>query len=332
MTRYLVTGGAGFIGSHLADRIIAEGHEVTILDNFASGKRRNIEGALATGKATLIEGSILNESDLAHAMEEVECVFHLAVECVRKSIGDPVSNHHINATGTLMTLEAARRAGVKRFVYCSSSEVYGNASTGALSEDGSVCAPTTVYGGAKLAGELYTLAYWRTYGMATSVVRPFNAFGPREHDHGVLAEVIPRFVIRVLNGRAPIVFGDGSQGRDFTYVTDTADGLWRAAANDKLVGDTINLGWGRAVSVREVAAEIIQQCGRNDVALEFAPDRPGDIQSLIADTKKASAMIGFAPKVSFADGIGRYIAWFRETYPDPAALLEDNARNWDMPR
>lgn len=330
--RYLVTGGAGFIGSHLVDRIIAEGHEAVILDNFASGKRRNITDALSSGKAELIEGSILDEGDLARAMEGVECVFHLAVECVRKSIGDPINNHHVNATGTLMTLEAARRAKVARFIYCSSSEVYGNASTDALSEDQAVCAPTTVYGGAKLAGELYTLAYWRTYGMATSVVRPFNAFGPREHDQGVLAEVIPRFVIRVLNGRAPIVFGDGSQGRDFTYVTDTADGLWRAAANTQLVGDIVNLGWGRMVSVREVAEEILRQCGRNDIALEHAPDRPGDIQALIAETSKAKSVLDFTPRVSFAEGIGRYLDWFRQTYPDPSALLEKDARNWEMPR
>lgn len=328
---YLVTGGAGFIGSHLSDRIIAEGHTVTVLDNFASGKRRNIKDALATGKANLIEGSVLDENDLAQAMDGVDCVFHMAVECVRKSIGDPMGNHAVNATGTLMALEAARRAKVKRFVYCSSSEVYGNASQGSLNEDAAVCAPTTVYGGAKLAGELYTLAYWRTYGMAASVVRPFNAFGPREHDQGVLAEVIPRFVIRTLNGRAPIVFGDGSQGRDFTYVTDTADGLWRAAASDKLVGETVNIGWGRMVSVKEVGEEILRQCGRNDLALEHIADRPGDIQSLIADTAKATSVLGFAPQVSFADGIGRYIAWFKETYPEPSKLLEQDARNWVMP-
>jgi UDP-glucose 4-epimerase len=329
---YLVTGGAGFIGSHLVDRIIAEGHTVTILDNFASGKRSSIKPALDTGKAQLIEGSVLDDGDLARAMQDVDCVFHMAVECVRKSIGDPIGNHAVNATGTLMALEAARRAKVSRFVYCSSSEVYGNASTRALSETDAVCAPTTVYGGAKLAGELYTLAYHRTYNMATCVVRPFNAFGPREHDQGVLAEVIPRFVIRVLNGRAPIVFGDGSQGRDFTYVTDTADGLWRAAASDSLVGETVNIGWGRAVSVKEVGEEILRQCGRNDLALEHTADRPGDIQSLIADTAKASAVLGFKPAVSFSEGIGRYITWFKQTYPDAGAMLEDDARNWVMPQ
>lgn len=329
--RFLVTGGAGFIGSHLVDRIIAEGHTAVVLDNFASGKRSNLDEAQATGKLTLIEGSILEAGDLEKAMQGVDVVFHLAVECVRKSLGDPVSNHHINATGTIMTLEAARRNKIGRFVYCSSSEVYGNSSLGVLDEDTTVCAPTTVYGAAKLVGELYTQAYWRTYGMRTSVVRPFNAFGPREHDQGVLAEVIPRFLIKVLNGQAPIVFGDGSQGRDFTYVTDTADGLWRAAHDETLLGDVINLGWGRAVSVLEVASEILRQCGRNDLQLAFGPDRPGDIQSLIAATDKAEKALGFKPQVSFADGVGRYIAWFKQRYPDPSKLLEKDAQNWTLP-
>lgn len=329
--RFLVTGGAGFIGSHLTDRIIAEGHDVVVLDNFASGKKSNLEAAAATGKLRLIEGTILDKDDLDEAMQKVDVVFHLAVECVRKSIGDPVGNHHANATGTLMALEAARRAKVSRFIYCSSSEVYGNTSSGALSEDDTVCQPTTVYGASKLVGELYTQAYLRTYGMETAVVRPFNAFGPREHDQGVLAEVIPRFVIRVLNGKSPIVFGDGSNGRDFTYVTDTADGLWRAAFNQKIVGQIVNLGWGRAVSVKDVGEEILRQCGRNDLTLEHAAERPGDIHSLIARTEKASEILGFKPQVDFAAGIKNYVEWFRERYANPAVLLEADHRNWTLP-
>jgi UDP-glucose 4-epimerase len=329
--RFLVTGGGGFIGSHLVDRIIAEGHDVVVLDNFASGKKSNLEAATATGKMRLVEGTILDNDDLNDAMHKVDIVFHLAVECVRKSIGDPVGNHHANATGTLMTLEAARRHKVSRFIYCSSSEVYGNTSMGALSEDATVCAPTTVYGASKLVGELYTQAYLRTYGMETAVVRPFNAFGPREHDQGVLAEVIPRFVIRTLSGKAPIVFGDGSNGRDFTYVTDTADGLWRTAFNDRIVGQTVNLGWGRMVSVKEVGEEILRQCGRNDLTLEHVAERPGDIHSLIARTEKAAEILGFRPQVDFATGVANYVAWFKKRYANPAVLLEADHRNWTLP-
>jgi UDP-glucose 4-epimerase len=329
--RFLVTGGGGFIGSHLVDRIIGDGHDVVVLDNFASGKKSNLEAAAATGKMRLVEGTILDNDDLNDAMQKVDVVLHLAVECVRKSIGDPVGNHHANATGTLMTLEAARRHKVSRFIYCSSSEVYGNSSGGALSEDTTVCQPTTVYGASKLVGELYAQAYLRTYGMETAVVRPFNAFGPREHDQGVLAEVIPRFVIRVLNGKAPIVFGDGSNGRDFTYVTDTAEGLYRAALSDKVVGQTINLGWGRMVSVKDVGEEILRQCGRNDPTLEHVAERPGDIHSLIARTEKAADLLGFRPQVDFATGVHNYVQWFTKQYANPAMLLEADHRNWTLP-
>ena len=329
--RFLVTGGGGFIGSHLVDRIIGDGHDVVVLDNFASGKKSNLEAAAATGKMRLVEGTILDNDDLNDAMQKVDVVLHLAVECVRKSIGDPVGNHHANATGTLMTLEAARRHKVSRFIYCSSSEVYGNSSGGALSEDTTVCQPTTVYGASKLVGELYAQAYLRTYGMETAVVRPFNAFGPREHDQGVLAEVIPRFVIRVLNGKAPIVFGDGSNGRDFTYVTDTAEGLYRAALSDKVVGQTINLGWGRMVSVKDVGEEILRQCGRNDLTLEHVAERPGDIHSLIARTEKAADLLGFSPQVDFAAGVHNYVQWFKKQYANPAMLLEADHRNWTLP-
>lgn len=329
--RVLITGGAGFIGSHLVDRALEDGHDVTVLDNFASGRPENLGQARRTGRLRLVEGSILDAGLLDDAMSSVAAVYHLAVECVRKSLGDPLNNHAVNATGTLKVLEAARRHGVERFVYCSSSEVYGNSSQGVLCEDTTICEPTTVYGAAKLAGELYALAYRRTYGLPTVVVRPFNAFGPRAHEQGQLAEVIPRFVIRILNGHAPVIFGDGSQGRDFTYVTDTAEGIWRSGSCDRLVGQIVNIGWGRPVTVREVAETIIEAAGRNDLSIAFAPPRPGDIQSLIAGTDKARTLLGVTPAVSFREGIDRYLAWFRENHPDPSALLEETVENWTLP-
>lgn len=238
--RALVTGGAGFIGSHLVDRLVGDGWQVTVLDDLSSGERENLEEARASGALSFVEGSILDPAACRAAAAGCERVFHLAVQCVRRSIGDPLHNHEVNATGTLNVLEAARAAGVGRFVYCSSSEVYGNASDGLLSEDAVICEPMTVYGGAKLAGELYAKAYLRTYGLSTVIVRPFNAYGPREHDQGDLAEVIPRFVIRVLNGLPPIIFGAGENGRDFTYVTEVARGLALAADCDALVGRVVN--------------------------------------------------------------------------------------------
>src|SRR5258708_35052364 len=231
-SRTLVTGGAGFIGSHLVDRLVADGIPVTVLDDFSTGRRGNLDAAVGHGDVRVIEGSILDERAIDRAMVEVDRVYHLAVACVRSSLGAPLDTHAVNAGGTINLLEAARQAGVARFVYCSSSEVYGTTSSEPLGELTAQCRPVTVYGAAKLAGELYTLAYFRTYGLPAMVVRPFNAYGPREPDQGMRAEVIPRFTIRILNGLKPIIFGDGSQGRDFTHVSDTVRGLVLAGGSD----------------------------------------------------------------------------------------------------
>ena len=268
---------------------------------------------------------------VAEAIRGCSRVFHLATQCVRRSIGNPFQSHEVNATGSLTVLEAARQRGVERFVFCSSSEVYGNSGAGPLTEDGSVCEPMTVYGAAKLAGECYAKAYHRTYGMPVVMVRPFNAYGPREHDQGDLAEVIPRFVIRVLNGRPPVVFGDGSAGRDFTYVTEVAQGLAAAGDCEAAVGSTINIAYGRMITIREVAETIARVCQRPDLAPVFDAPRPGDVNLLHADTSRARALLGYEAKIAFEDGIERYLGWFTRTYPDPSRLLEDEVRNWTMP-
>ncbi len=254
--RILVTGGAGFIGSHLVDRLVSSGERVTVLDNFSTGSHTNLQQACAKGDVRVVAGSILDENTIADALRDCHRVFHLAVECVRLSLGHPLRNHEVNATGTLCLLESARQRGIERFVYCSSSEVYGNTSAGQLHEDATPCRPATVYGAAKLAGELYTQAYFETYGLPSVVVRPFNAYGPRAHERGELAEVVPRFIIRVLNGFSPVIFGDGTHGRDFTYVTDVARGLALAGTSDRLLGRRVNIAYGRMITVREVAEAV----------------------------------------------------------------------------
>lgn len=332
MTRVLVTGGAGFIGSHLVDLLVAQGHHVTVLDNFASGERENLEDALASGLVRLIEGSILDPDALAEAISDSDIVYHMAVECVRRSLGKPLENHNINATGTIQVLEAARHKGVAKFVYCSSSEVYGNASLGLLAEREVVCEPVTVYGAAKLAGEYYTKAYHHTYGMKTVVVRPFNAYGPREHDRGDLAEVIPRFVIRVLNGLPPIIFGDGRNGRDFTYVADVARGLALAADCDALLGREVNIAIGRMVTITDVARTVARLCQRPDLQPVHIAARPGDVKALHANARLAFDTLGYRAEVAFEEGLEKYIAWFIRKYPDPSHLLEADAVNWQMPK
>ncbi len=331
MSRTLVTGGAGFIGSHLVDHLVAADTQVTVLDDFSSGDAGNLDDATRNGDVHVVEGSILNHDAVAAAMHGCDRVFHLAVQCVRSSLGRPLENHDINATGTLNVLEAARAAGVDKFVYCSSSEVYGNASQSLLAEPDVICEPVTVYGAAKLVGEYYTKAYWRTYGLPTVVVRPFNSYGPREHDQGDLAEVIPRFVIQIMNGQPPIVFGDGSNGRDFTYVTDTARGIAASADCDALLGQVVNIAFGKMITIAEVAESVGRLCQRPDLEPVFEDARPGDVHVLKADTSLAEDVLGYKAEIAFEDGLERYLAWFNQTYPDPSGLLEENAINWSLP-
>jgi len=309
---------------------VERGEAVTVLDDFSTGNRENLAEAQSRGNVRIVEGSILDTNISEFAVTGCDRVFHLAVQCVRRSLGQPFENHEVNATGTLRVLEAARKAGVRRFVYCSSSEVYGNATTGLLTED-TLCEPMTVYGAAKLAGELYAKAYHRTYGLPTVIVRPFNAYGPREHDQGDLAEVIPRFVIRVLNGLPPVIFGDGSNGRDFTYVTEVARGLIAAGSVDDLIGREVNIAFGRMVTIREVAESIARVCQRPDLIPILSEARPGDVHVLHADTRRAQEVMNYNASIAFEEGIEKYLTWFQTIYPDPSHLLESEITNWQMP-
>lgn len=327
--RVLVTGGAGFIGSHLCDALLASGHQVVAIDNLSSGNLDNLSNASSHPGFEFRKGTVLDPELMEKSCRKADVVYHLAVECVRLSIGRPLENHAVNATGTLAALEAARRMGVKRFVYCSSSEVYGNTSDQVLSEATTIPEPVTVYGAAKLAGELYTKAYRRTYGMDTLVVRPFNAYGPREHYEGMLAEVIPKFIIRALNGLSPIIYGDGSNARDFTYVSDTVSGIIAAGESGNFGDNVVNIAYGRAVSVKVLAETILTILGRTDLSPQYIEPRPGDVLNLHADTKLAAGHLGFHAQVKLEEGLARTIDWFKTKFPDPAHLLgHDLERAW----
>jgi UDP-glucose 4-epimerase len=331
MRRCLVTGGAGFLGSHLVDHLVAENWAVTVLDDLSTGTRLNLSEAETRGDVRVVQGSVLDRRAIERAAAGCDLVFHLAVQCVRRSLSEPLENHNVNATGTLNVLEVARRRRVQRFIYCSSSEVYGNSGNGCLDETTTLCKPVTVYGAAKLAGEHYALAYWQTYGLPTIVVRPFNSYGPREHASGELAEVIPRFVTRVLNGLPPVIFGTGDNGRDFTYVTETARGIALAASSDALIGRVVNIAYGEMVTVRQLADLIVRLCGRADIAPLFIEPRPGDVRALRADTRLARETLAFFPALNIRQGLRRYIDWFRTNHPNPADLLKDDIRNWRLP-
>ncbi len=321
----LVIGGAGFIGSALV-RHLAQADPVRVLDDLSTGRIENLDGVAGVD---FIEGSLLDDDLACRALKGASTVFHLACLGVRHSIHQPVANHEVNAFGTLKVLEAARDLGTARFVYVSTSEVYGTAEKVPMTEDHPTW-PHTVYGGAKLAGEAYTRAYHRTYGLPTVVVRPFNAYGPRSHHEGDSGEVIPKFIVRAKNGLSPIVFGDGQQTRDFTFVDDTARGIAAAGHRADAVGQTINLGSGREITVLALATLVTAAAGRPDLVPELHPARPGDVRRLMADSRKAADLLGWRPAVSLAAGIERLLGWHESRGVDwTAALDEDISHNWE---
>jgi UDP-glucose 4-epimerase len=323
----VVTGGAGFIGSELVRQLAADGSSVVVIDNLVNGKRENL--ADVPGRVTLVEHDIRNVTAYAPMLRDAEVVYHLACLGVRHSVHSPVENHDVNATGTLRLLEASRAAGVPKFVYVSSSEVYGTAQHVPMTEDHPTF-PCTVYGGSKLAGEAYTRAFHRTYGYPTVVVRPFNTYGPRSHHEGDSGEVIPKFLLRCLAGKPMIVFGDGTQTRDFTYVSDSARGIILAGTTAASVGRTINLGSGFELTINDLAKTVAQIAQRPDAVIQHDAPRPGDVLRLYADMSQARSLLGYEVRVPLEDGLRQLLSWYRAQGVSPDELLRDEVvRNWD---
>jgi len=325
--RVLVAGGAGFIGSHLVDALLTAGCRVRVIDDLANGRLENLASHQGHPEFEFQRGSIVEPADVSKAMAGMEVVLHLACLGVRHSIAHPFENHRVNAEGTLNLLQAARAAGVGRFVYCSSSEVYGTAKSVPMPESHPT-EPCTVYGGSKLAGEAYSRAFHRTYAFPTVVIRPFNTFGPRSHHESDAGEIIPRSIVRGLAGRPLVVFGDGSQTRDFTYVTDTANALLEAARCDALVGGTFNIGSCFEISIQDLAGRVRDALRLPDLKIEHVQDRPGDVLRLYCDATRFNAATGWRPAVPFAEGLEKTVAWFRAR-PDHAALAaQGKDLNW----
>jgi UDP-glucose 4-epimerase len=325
----LVTGGAGFIGSELVRQLAERGDRVLIVDNLANGKRENVADVLGD-RVRLDVRDVRDAAAIRPELARVRRVYHLACLGVRHSVHAPFENHEVNATATLRLLQACREAGVPKFVYVSSSEVYGTAQWAPMTESHPTF-PCTVYGASKLAGECYARAFFRTYAYPTVVVRPFNTYGPRSHHEGDSGEVIPKFLLRCLAGRPLVVFGDGTQTRDFTFVSDTAAGILLAGEHDVAVGETINLGFGQEVAINELAARVGVAAGRPVEVVHDVP-RPGDVLRLYADTSRAQALLGFAPRVPLEDGLRRLLDWYEGLGVSPERLLEDEiVRNWDVP-
>ncbi len=327
--RVLVTGGAGFIGSHLVDLLSSQNKSVIVLDNFTSGKRENLKDHLNNKNVTIIEGDVRDKKLLIDITKDIDIAYHLAVQCLRVSIKDPEINHEVNATGTLNLCIASLKNRIKRLVYVSSSEVYGSAVTVPMNEDHPLN-PMTVYGASKAAGEMYTLAYHKTYGLESMVVRPFNTYGPRSHFEGTYSEVIPKFALRYLCDASPVIFGDGTQTRDFTYVTDTVQGILMASECDKMIGQAVNIARGQEVSVNRLADIISKKLDKEDIKPVYETGRPGDVLRHHAGVIKARDMFGYTALIDIENGIEQYIGWFKaQGYDYEGLLKQDKVFNWE---
>ena len=309
-SRVVVTGGAGFIGSHLVDRLLAHNNEVIVIDNFSTGSYRNLEDHNANPLLHVVVADIREEAEILKAIKGSDFVFHLACQNVRLSLRQPTIVHEVNATGTLNVLKASVTAKVKRFLYCSSSEVNGTARIVPMPEEYHY-RPETIYGASKLTGEYYTQVFHRAGWLPAVIARPHNNYGPREHYEGDKGEVIPRFILWVLSGKPPMIYGDGTQTRDFTYVTETADFMVRLLEYDEALGETYNICRGEEVSILRIAELISELIGLDKPPLRLK-GRPSDVLRLYGDATKLDRTLGAIPQISIRDGLKKTIAWFRE--------------------
>ncbi len=310
MRTYLVTGGAGFIGSHVAEALCARGDRVRVLDNLSTGKRENLRHL--DQRIELIEGDVADPSKVAAAVAGVDCVFHqAALASVPRSVERPLDTNQACVTGTLNVLDQARRAGVRRLVYAASSSAYGDQPSSPKRET-DLPVPLSPYGAAKLAGEAYCQAFAATYGFETVSLRYFHVSGPRHAPHSHHSAVIPLFITALQEGRQPTIFGDGHQSRDFTYVDNVVHGNLLAADAPAEVtsGRTFNVANGHSTSLLELLAILNKLLGTSIEPVHDAP-RAGDVRESLADITQARACLGYEPHVGFEEGLRRSIDYYR---------------------
>ena len=309
---FLVTGGAGFIGSNLSERLLNEGHAVRVLDNLATGKEENIAGLL--GPLKLMKGDIRDKADVAKAVKGVDYVIHLAaLGSVPRSVEDPLTTHEVNVTGTLNVLTAARDEKVKRVVCASSSSVYGDTPTLPKRED-MFPTPQSPYAVSKLSGEYYCKVFHRVYGLPTVALRYFNIYGKRQDPNSQYAAVIPRFITAVMKNERPTIFGDGEQSRDFTFVEDCLQANIKACFAPDAAGGAYNIGYGGRTTINDLFRKIRKWAGKEDIEPLYAPGRKGDVKHSHADITSARKLLSYEPSFDINAGTERTVRWYMENY------------------
>jgi nucleoside-diphosphate-sugar epimerase len=309
MPRFLITGGAGFIGSNLAHTLVARGESVRILDDLSTGRSQNLRGI--EDRIEIVRGDLRDPEAVSRAVRGIEIILHqAALNSIPRSIKEPGPTNAVNVVGTLHLLEAARAVGIKRLVYASSSSVYGHTPELPKTEELPTL-PKAPYAVSKLAAELYCRVFTQVYGLETVSLRYFNVFGPRQHPDSEYAAAIPRFLRRMLAGKRPIIYGDGEQSRDFTAVANVVEANLLAAEATHGVGEAFNVACGEASTLNQVVAWINESLGTGLEPL-YEPPRPADVRHSFASIQKAETILGYRPRTDVQAGLREAVAWFRE--------------------
>lgn len=309
MATYLVTGGAGFIGSNLVEELIKRGEKVRVIDNFSTGKKENIEEFLP--KIELVQGDIRDLDAVREVVKGVDFVLHqAALASVTRSIEHPLATAESNISGTLNVLIAARDAKVRRVIYASSSSVYGD-NRALLGREDMIPHPLSPYAVSKLSGEYYCQVFYQIYGLETVILRYFNVFGPRQNPVSQYAAVVPKFIKAMLKGKSPSIYGDGEQSRDFTFVENVVEANILACGKEKIAGEILNIGGGKRTTINQLAKLISRLLDKNVEPIYTNP-RPGDIKHSLADITKARRLLNYQPQVDLEKGLRRTLKWYKE--------------------
>jgi UDP-glucose 4-epimerase len=312
----LVTGGAGFIGSHIAAGLVANGAKVRIIDDLSTGYRENIEEI--GGDIDFIQGSVADENVLRRAVKDVELIFHqAAIPSVPRSVENPRQTHIACVDATFSLLDVAREMGVRRMVYAGSSSAYGDQPTLPKSENMSP-EPLSPYAVAKLVGEYYGQVFTRVYGLETLTLRYFNVFGPRQDPSSQYSGVISRFISVLLNDEHPVIYGDGEQSRDFTYIDNVVAANLKAAETTKGIGRVINIANGERITLNQLLNELVALMGKGSVTVDYRPARAGDVKHSLADISRAREFLGYEPQVDLRKGLEKTISWLKQSRFAPA--------------